>query len=85
MTATRHKLTAGDGYTHLIRQVAAQDATERGRDTLSEYYSAKGESPGCWVGSGLEALSHTQASGGHRISPMRSGLWRPAPRSPRNR
>ncbi|MGV0740205.1 MobF family relaxase [Mycobacterium syngnathidarum] len=63
MTATLHKLTAGDGYTYLIRQVAAHDATERGRDTLSEYYSSKGESPGRWVGSGLEALSHSQASG----------------------
>lgn len=61
MTATLHKLTAGDGYTYLIRQVAAHDATERGRDTLSEYYSAKGESPGRWVGSGLESLSNTQA------------------------
>lgn len=48
-----HKLTAGDGYKYLIRQVAAVDATERGRTSLSEYYSAKGESPGRWIGSGL--------------------------------
>lgn len=61
MTATLHKLTAGDGYLYLIRQVAAHDATERGRDTLSEYYSSKGESPGRWVGSGLESLANTQA------------------------
>ena len=26
-----HKLTAGDGYMYLIRQVAASDSTERGR------------------------------------------------------
>ncbi len=56
-----HKLTAGDGYKYLIRQVAAVDATERGRTSLSEYYSAKGESPGRWIGSGLASLSDTGA------------------------
>ena len=45
MAATLRKLTAGDGYLYLIRQVAASDSTERGRNTLSEYYFAKGESP----------------------------------------
>lgn len=40
-----HKLTAGDGYMYLIRQVAASDATNRGRPSLSDYYSTKGESP----------------------------------------
>ena len=61
MAATLHKLTAGDGYLYLIRQVAASDSTERGRNTLSEYYSAKGESPGYWVGTGLASLSSTGA------------------------
>lgn len=56
VTATMHKLTAGDGYMYLIRQVAAHDATARGRDTLADYYSSKGESPGRWVGSGLPTL-----------------------------
>ncbi|WP_454561886.1 MobF family relaxase [Mycobacterium haemophilum] len=56
-----HKLTAGDGYLYLVRQVAAADSTERGRSALGDYYSAKGESPGRWVGSGLAALSHTGA------------------------
>ncbi|MGB2720254.1 MAG: relaxase domain-containing protein, partial [Rhodococcus sp. (in: high G+C Gram-positive bacteria)] len=56
MTATMHKLTAGDGYMYLIRQVAAHDATARGRDTLADYYSSKGESPGLWMGSGLPTL-----------------------------
>jgi conjugative relaxase-like TrwC/TraI family protein len=50
------KLTAGDGYTYLIRQVAAHDSTERGYDSLSDYYSEKGESPGRWWGAGLAAL-----------------------------
>ncbi|OBK59449.1 exonuclease V subunit alpha [Mycobacterium gordonae] len=52
-----HKLTAGDGYLYLIRQVAACDATERGRPTLAQYYTEKGESPGRWMGRGLAALA----------------------------
>jgi len=52
-----HKLTAGDGYTYLTRQVAAADATERGTASLGEYYTEKGESPGRWMGSGLRGLS----------------------------
>jgi len=51
-----HKLTAGDGYTYLTRQVAAADSTERGFSSLGDYYSAKGESPGVWMGGGLETL-----------------------------
>ncbi|MGB7505705.1 MAG: MobF family relaxase, partial [Mycobacterium sp.] len=58
---TLHKLTAGDGYLYLVRQVAAADSTERGRSTLADYYSAKGESPGRWVGRGLAALADTGA------------------------
>ncbi|MDP7707484.1 MobF family relaxase [Mycobacterium sp. TY815] len=52
-----HKLTAGDGYLYLIRQVAAQDADKRGRGSLSDYYTDKGESPGRWVGRGLSGLA----------------------------
>ena len=40
---TLHKLTAGDGYTYLTRQVAAQDVTHRGRSGLGTYYTEKGE------------------------------------------
>ncbi|MCW2754800.1 MAG: primase catalytic core, N-terminal domain [Marmoricola sp.] len=50
------KLSAGDGYTYLIRQVAALDSTELGRSSLESYYSAKGESPGRWLGQGLDGL-----------------------------
>ncbi len=48
-----HKLSAGDGYSYLTRQVAALDATERGHTGLSDYYSQRGESPGQWLGSAL--------------------------------
>ena len=51
-----HKLTAGDGYTYLTRQVAAHDSTEKGHTGLGDYYSQKGESPGVWLGSGLAGL-----------------------------
>ena len=51
-----HKLTAGDGYTYLTRQVAAADASSRGRQTLGDYYAEKGESPGRWVGAGAVTL-----------------------------
>lgn len=73
MTMTLHKLTAGDGYQYLIRQVAVADSTNLGRSRLSEYYSAKGESPGRWVGSGLASLSDT---GARAVSPQAvEQLW----------
>ena len=48
-----HKLSAGDGYSYLTRQVAAVDATDRGHTGLADYYSQRGESPGQWLGSAL--------------------------------
>ena len=56
MTMSMHKLTAGDGYTYLTKQVAAADSTELGTSSLADYYSAKGESPGRWMGAGLAAF-----------------------------
>jgi conjugative relaxase-like TrwC/TraI family protein len=51
-----HKLSAGHGYDYLIRQVAALDATHRGRADLASYYTERGETPGRWVGSGLAGI-----------------------------
>ncbi|WP_157119601.1 MobF family relaxase [Nocardia xishanensis] len=56
MTATIHKVVAGNGFQYYLRNVAANDATSRGRSSLSDYYSVHGESPGRWHGSGLAAL-----------------------------
>src|SRR5918994_2008037 len=53
---TLHKLTAGDGYTYLTRQVAAHDATTRSSGTLGDYYSERGEAPGVWMGRGLAGV-----------------------------
>jgi conjugative relaxase-like TrwC/TraI family protein len=51
-----HKLTAGSGYDYLTRQVAALDATEKGHAGLASYYTERGESPGVWIGSGLDGI-----------------------------
>ena len=56
-----HKLTAGDGYTYLTRQVAAQDATQRGYAGLGDYYAQRGESPGVWMGRGADGLPEFSA------------------------
>lgn len=53
---TIHKLTAGDGYTYLTRQVAGGDVEwERGQ-AAAEYYTAKGNPPGRWMGRGAPLL-----------------------------
>jgi hypothetical protein len=51
-----HKLTAGSGYDYLTRQVAALDATEKGHIGLASYYNERGETPGVWIGSGLDGI-----------------------------
>ncbi|WP_280445093.1 MobF family relaxase [Nocardia brasiliensis] len=56
MTATIHKVVAGNGYQYYLRKVAANDADARGRSDLADYYSAHGEAPGHWHGSGLASL-----------------------------
>jgi TrwC relaxase len=60
---TVHKLTAGEGYTYLTRQVAAHDATNRGFDTLGGYYTERGEAAGVWMGSGLAAVPDFPVAG----------------------
>jgi conjugative relaxase-like TrwC/TraI family protein len=56
VTMSLHKLSAGRGYDYLIRQVAALDATHRGRTDLASYYTERGEAPGRWVGRGLAGI-----------------------------
>jgi hypothetical protein len=51
-----HKLTAGSGYDYLIRQIAVLDATEKGHPGLASYYAERGESPGVWIGSGMDGI-----------------------------
>jgi len=56
VTMSVHKLTAGSGYDYLTRQVAALDATEKGQTGLASYYTERGESPGVWIGSGMDGI-----------------------------
>ncbi|TQM63790.1 MobF family relaxase [Humibacillus xanthopallidus] len=56
-----HKLTAGSGYDYLTRQVAAQDATDKGHTGLASYYAQKGETPGVWAGSGIAGIDGLEA------------------------
>ncbi|HET7385088.1 MAG TPA: MobF family relaxase [Nocardioidaceae bacterium] len=53
VTMSLKKLAAGSGYEYLTRQVAVADSTELGSMPLADYYAAKGEAPGRWIGSGL--------------------------------
>ena len=53
---TIHKITAGDGYTYLTRQVAAGDSSPARGRSAAEYYTATGNPPGAWMGSGLVGL-----------------------------
>jgi DNA primase catalytic core len=57
-----HKLTAGDGYQYLIRQVAVLDASDRGYASLGAYYAQRGEAPGVWMGRGLAGLTESLPS-----------------------
>jgi TrwC relaxase len=56
VTMSVHKLTAGSGYDYLTRQVAAVDATAKGHTGLASYCTARGETPGVWIGSGLDGI-----------------------------
>jgi TrwC relaxase len=61
VTMSLHKLTAGSGYDYLTRQVAALDATEKGHTGLASYYTQRGETPGVWIGSGLDGIDGLSA------------------------
>ncbi|MEU6618580.1 MobF family relaxase [Streptomyces parvus] len=53
---TVHKLSAGDGYAYYINEtVSADQQRERGQE-LGDYYTASGNPPGLWMGSGIGAL-----------------------------
>jgi hypothetical protein len=47
---TVHKLSAGDGYTYLTRQVASADQQRPAGQGLADYYTATGNPPGRWMG-----------------------------------
>jgi conjugative relaxase-like TrwC/TraI family protein len=53
---TVHVLHASDGYTYLTRQVASGDVPRRRGEALTDYYTAGGNPPGRWIGSGRAAM-----------------------------
>jgi hypothetical protein len=58
-----HKLTAGSGYDYLTRQVAALDATDKGRTGLATYYTERVSRRGCgWVPAWRESTVWTSAT-----------------------
>ena len=58
---TVHVLHAGDGYTYLTRQVASGDVARRRGEALTDYYTAEGNPPGRWVGTGRAAMDVRRA------------------------
>ncbi|MEV1008350.1 MobF family relaxase [Streptomyces sp. NPDC049881] len=53
---TIHKLSAGDGYLYYTREIASGDERRSGNRELSDYYTAEGNPPGLWIGSGTAEL-----------------------------
>jgi conjugative relaxase-like TrwC/TraI family protein len=51
-----HKLSAGDGYSYLTRQVASADEHRAAGQDLAGYYTATGNPPGRWAGAGAAVL-----------------------------
>jgi len=56
MVMTLRKITAGDGYLYLIRQVAHGDAEPVKNQDATAYYAASGNPPGKWTGRGAHLL-----------------------------
>src|SRR5260370_23513625 len=56
MVMTIAKITAGDGYLYLTRQVANGDAAPEGKRDATAYYTAQGNPPGRWTGRGVPLI-----------------------------
>ncbi|MGA1813712.1 MobF family relaxase [Frondihabitans sp. 4ASC-45] len=56
---TMHILSAGDGYAYYTSETATADIKRDPGRELGDYYTADGNPPGVWVGSGLDALGVT--------------------------
>lgn len=53
---TIHKVTAGDGYTYLTRHIAGGDVQRARGQEAADYYTAKGNPAGYWIGRGAPLL-----------------------------
>ena len=56
-----HRLSAGAGYTYLLRHTACGDVQRAASTPLTAYYTEAGYPPGRWLGSGLDGLADGQS------------------------
>ena len=56
MTATLHRIGAGDGYRYYTAMVASADERREPGERLGEYYVRSGNPAGVWMGAGLAAV-----------------------------
>ncbi|WP_417556577.1 MobF family relaxase [Microbacterium sp.] len=68
MTVSMRVMSAGDGYTYLLRTVAAGDRDRSLLTPLTRYYAEEGSPPGFWLGSGVGALGGGQIAKGDQVS-----------------
>lgn len=61
-------MSAGDGYTYLLRTVAAGDGDRSLSTPLTRYYAEAGTPPGRWLGSGVTALGNGEIAPGAQVS-----------------
>src|SRR5207247_9682272 len=68
-----HRLTAGDGYTYLLKHVATGDVDRRMATPLTAYYAASGYPAGRWLGRGLSGLGDGQLAAGTEVTEEQIG------------
>ncbi|WP_246853296.1 MobF family relaxase [Naasia sp. SYSU D00948] len=61
-------MSAGDGYSYLLRSVAAGDGDRSLSTPLTRYYTEAGTPPGRWLGGGLASLGEGRVAVGDRVS-----------------
>lgn len=59
MTATLHRIGAGDGYRYYTAMVASADERREQGERLGDYYTRSGNPPGVWMGRGISDLGVT--------------------------
>ncbi|OIQ88908.1 multifunctional conjugation protein TraI [mine drainage metagenome] len=62
-----HRLTAGAGYTYLLKHTASGDCDRSASQPLVAYYTESGNPPGRWLGTGLAALSDAPGDSSSRV------------------